>query len=52
MVPHRGNIQDLRGKEHHTCSALHTERRGGLIITPTLYSEPARFEYWYKVRLS
>jgi hypothetical protein len=46
MVPRRGNIQDLRGKEHHTCSALHTERRGRLGNTPALYSEHTRFEYW------
>lgn len=52
MVPQRGNIQDLRGKEHHACSALHTLLRGGLSNTPALHSEPARFEYWYRVRMS
>jgi len=46
MVPHRGNMQDLRRKEHRT------ELGGGLSKTPALYSEPARFENWYKVRLS
>jgi len=44
VVPHRGNIQDLRGKEYHTCNALHTKLRGGLSNTPAFYPELARFE--------